>query len=310
MKHTDTPIKAYKVTDQNMQCRGFQFEIGVEYQSDNPVRCGNRGFHSCLKAADCFRYYDFNPNNRVFEVEIWGDYDDDVSDSKVASQYLRITNELTWHEVLDIVNTGKNNTGIGNTGSWNTGNWNAGDENTGNWNAGNRNTGNWNTERGNAGYKNTGSWNTGDWNAGDENTGDCNTGDGNTGNWNTGDWNTGRGNAGNWNTGRYNSCNYSTGYFNSIEPDVWMFNKPTGKKRSEIDIPYINIVLTEWIEYTDEEKKSDPQKALMGGYLKSYTYKEAWANWYETATQMQIDRIKALPNYDADVFYEITGLKI
>ena len=265
MKHTDTPIKAFKVTDKNMQCRGFQFEIGKEYQSDNPVRCGNSGFHSCLKAVDCFRYYDFNPNNRVFEVEIWGDYDDDVSDSKVASQYLRITNELTWHEVLDIVNTGKNNTGISNTGDWNTGD------------------------------RNTGDWNTGDRNAGDRNTGNGNIGEGN---------------AGDWNTGWYNSCNYSTGFFNSIEADVWMFNKPTGKKRSEINLPYINISLTEWIKYTDEEKKSDPQKALTGGYLRTYTYKEAWANWYETATQRQIDRIKALPNYDADVFYEITGLKI
>lgn len=250
MKHTDTPIKAYKVTDQNMQCRGFQFEIGVEYRSDNPVRCGNGGFHSCLKAADCFRYYGFAPNNRVFEVEIWGDYDDDVSDSKVASQYIRLVRELSWMEVLEIVNTGNWNTGRGNTGNRNTGDWNTGRENTGN------------------------------------------------------------GNAGDENTGWYNSCNYSTGFFNSIEPDVWMFNKPTGKKRSEIDIPYINISLTEWIEYTDEEKKSDPQKALMGGYLRTYTYKEAWANWYETATQRQINKIKALPNYDADVFYEITGLKI
>lgn len=290
MKHTDTPIKAFKVTDQNMQCRGFQFKIGKEYQSDNPVRCGKSGFHSCLMAVDCFNYYNFDSKNRVFEVEIWGDYEDDYRDTKLSSQYIRLIRELSWLEVLEIVNTGHGNTGHGNTGDGNTGDRNSG--------------------HGNTGDGNSGDWNSGDWNSGNRNSGNRNSGDRNSGDRNSGNRNSGDRNSGDRNSGSYNSTNFSSGYFNSQEADVYMFNKPTGKKRSEIDIPYINILLTEWIEYTDEEKKSDPQKALMGGYLREYSYKEAWANWYETATQRQIDKIKALPNYDADVFYEITGLKI
>ena len=87
-----------------------------------------------------------------------------------------------------------------------------------------------------------------------------------------------------------------------------MFNKPTNLKRNEINIPYFDLRLTEWINYSQAEKDADHNKALIGGYLKTYSYKEAWANWDEKATDSQRNEIKALPNYDADVFMEITGL--
>ena len=89
-----------------------------------------------------------------------------------------------------------------------------------------------------------------------------------------------------------------------------MFNKPTGKKRSEVHVPFFPLVLTEWVNYTDAERTEDPNKNLIDGYLKTYTYKEAWANWHKTASRAQIDEIKALPNFDSEVFFEITGLKI
>ena len=87
-----------------------------------------------------------------------------------------------------------------------------------------------------------------------------------------------------------------------------MFNKLTNLKRSEVSIPFINLRLTVWIEYTKAEKDADPNKALIGGYLKTYSYKKAWANWDAKATEAQRNEIKALPNYDANVFMEITGL--
>lgn len=87
-----------------------------------------------------------------------------------------------------------------------------------------------------------------------------------------------------------------------------MFNKPTNLKYCEICIPYIDLELTKWIKYTEEEKESDANKMLIGGYLKTYTYQEAWANWNANATDKQRAEIKALPNYDADVFMQITGL--
>ena len=289
IKHTDTPIKAYKVTDGYMQCRGFQFVIGETYEATStPIRCGNSGFHACLIAADCFGYYDFTPTNRVFEVEFWGDYDTDACDTKIASQYIRLLRELTWREVLDIVNTGKNNTGHGNSGHRNSGDGNSGDRNSGDRNSG---------------YKNSGGRNSGDSNSGNGNSGYKNSGDGNSGNWNSGHWNSGYGNSGD-----FNACDYSSGFFNSQEQDVIMFNKPTRLKRNEIDVPHIDLALTTWVDYTQAEKDTDPDKALIGGYLKTYSYKEAWANWYKTADSKTIAKIKDLPNYDPDVFMEITGL--
>ena len=68
--------------------------------------------------------------------------------------------------------------------------------------------------------------------------------------------------------------------------------------------------LTEWVEYTDEEKKDDIDKAMIGGYLKEYTYKEACENWWENMTKKNKMIILSIPNFDKVVFEDITGIKI
>ena len=40
-------IKAYKGFDKNMQCRGFQYEIGKEYDIDGEIELCKQGFHDC-----------------------------------------------------------------------------------------------------------------------------------------------------------------------------------------------------------------------------------------------------------------------
>ena len=70
------------------------------------------------------------------------------------------------------------------------------------------------------------------------------------------------------------------------------------------------FILTEWIEYTEEEMKEDENKRLIGGYLKEYSYKEACANWWSELTEENREIIMSIPNFDADKFYEITGIKI
>jgi hypothetical protein len=178
-------MKGYKVFNPNWKCRGFQYEVGKIYEHESSIGLCNSGFHFCRKAADCFEYYSFNSENKVAEVEALGLVESD--DKKSVTNKIHIVRELTWHEVLDTVNTGKDCTGLNNTGNRNTGNRNTGDWNTGDWNTGNRNTGN----------RNTGDWNTGNMNTGNRNTGDRNTGNMNTGNRNTDDMNTGDMNTGN-----------------------------------------------------------------------------------------------------------------
>jgi len=61
---------------------------------------------------------------------------------------------------------------------------------------------------------------------------------------------------------------------------------------------------------SDKEKEDNKNAFVTNGYLKPFSYKEAWANAYKTATEKDIRLLKTLPNFDADVFEEITGIKI
>ena len=187
-----------------------------------------------------------------------------------------------------------NNTGIKNTGYGNSGDGNSGDGNSGYGNSGNRNSGN----------RNSGDWNSGYWNSGY----------GNSGNRNSGDWNSGYGNSGDGNSGYGNSTDRESGIFNSEEVTVRMFNKPTDKKWNEIDHPHFTeFYLTKWIpedEMTDEEKKADPQFYVRQGYLKKFEYKEAWANFWKDTDEENRKKFLALPNFDAQVFKDITGIDV
>jgi hypothetical protein len=186
----------------------------------------------------------------------------------------------------------------------NTGEENTGENNSGNWNSGNRNSGDWNSGEGNSGYRNSG-----DRNSGNRNSGDRNSGYGNSGGRNSGDRN-----SGNWNSGYGNSTNRESGIFNSEEPTIRMFNKHTDKKWDEIDHPHFNeFYLTKWIpesEMTNEEKIADPQFYVRQGYLKKFTYKEAWANFWKDTDEANRKKFLALPNFDEKVFEDITGIKV
>ena len=131
-------MKGYKVFNPDWTCRGFQYEVGQTYKHDGKLALCNSGFHFCRKASDCFKYYAFDSKNKVAEVEALGFVESD--DSKSVTDEIKIVREISWHELLDLVNEGKDCTGLCNTGDRNTGDWN-----TGNWNTGNCNTGFFNT---------------------------------------------------------------------------------------------------------------------------------------------------------------------
>ena len=59
-----------------------------------------------------------------------------------------------------------------------------------------------------------------------------------------------------------------------------------------------------------EEKINDPDSNVRGGQLRKRGYKEAWKIAYESATEEDIELLKALPGFDAEVFEEITGIKV
>ena len=101
------PIKGYKVFNPDWTCRDFQYEVGKAFEDDVTPKCCSRGFHFCTKASDCFSYYGFNPENKVAEVLALGTVDTESDDTKCCTNKIQIVREISWQELLTIVNTGK-----------------------------------------------------------------------------------------------------------------------------------------------------------------------------------------------------------
>ena len=86
-------IKTYKGFDKDLKCRGFQYEVGKEYEEKEAKAC-EKGFHACENPFDVFNYYPPCDGNRYCEVEQSGELSRHDDDSKVASTKIKIGVEL------------------------------------------------------------------------------------------------------------------------------------------------------------------------------------------------------------------------
>ena len=96
-------MKAYKGFDKNLQCRGFQYEVGKTYtmpEGENVKLC-KKGFHACVNVIDCFNYYE-PAKSRYCEVELEDVSSEIDNDSKRVARTITIVRELTLDEVHDI----------------------------------------------------------------------------------------------------------------------------------------------------------------------------------------------------------------
>ena len=247
-KRSKTIVKGYKVFNPNWTCRDKQYTCpGTFEENVNPSVC-NVGMHFCKNAADCFRYYNFDPNNHVAEVIAHGTVAE--GEDKCATNKLEIVREIPWAEVLEIVNTGKACTGRCNSG-------------------------------------------------------DCNSGDWNSGNRNSGDW---------------NKTSFSNGCFNTVSPKIYMFNKPTDwtfeqwfNCRARYLLNRIDDCPLEYVWFdsmTDEEKAAHPEAETTGGYLKERTTADNARKWWAGLSADDRNIIFSLPNFDAAIFKEITGIDV
>lgn len=291
-------MKGYKVFNSDWTCRGFQYKVGETYKYEGEISICETGFHFCKKLVDCFNYYTFDPENKVAIIEATGEViESNYSNNKCVTNEIKIIRELNWHEVLDMVNFNKGNTGIKNTGSYNSGNYN------------------------------TGIKNTGDYNSGDYNTGDFNSGDYNTGKFNSGRFNTGKFNAGNYNNGSFNigDCNLGNKKLGCFCTDddkqeyIKLFNKEsdwtlnTWENSPAFAIIYNYFELTLWVnecDMTDKEKEEHSEYKVTKGYLKELSYKEAWRNMWNRIDDKEKEAFVLLPNFNKDIFKTITGIDI
>jgi hypothetical protein len=99
---SENVITSYKGFDKNMQCRGFQYEVGKEYEMYGEIKCCNRGFHACKSPIEVWDYYDML-NSRFAEVEQSGKIDEEEKSTKICSSRIKIKAEL---KLADIINIG------------------------------------------------------------------------------------------------------------------------------------------------------------------------------------------------------------
>jgi hypothetical protein len=86
-------IVSYKGFDKDLKCRGFQYEVGKEYEEPKAKACES-GFHACEQPLDVFNYYHPKDGSRFCAVEQSGEISKENCDSKVASSKIKIGAEI------------------------------------------------------------------------------------------------------------------------------------------------------------------------------------------------------------------------
>ena len=94
-------IIAYKGFDKDLKCRGFQYEVGKEYEMSGRIVCCERGFHACESPLEVFDHYDML-NSRFAEVEQSGEIDKEEDTTKVCSSKIKIKAELNLAEIVKL----------------------------------------------------------------------------------------------------------------------------------------------------------------------------------------------------------------
>ena len=94
---------AYKGFNKDLKCRGFQYEVGKDYDlPEDPVLCKS-GFHACDNPLDVLRYYPpcgvDGTHNRYCIVEQSGKMG--VGDDKTASSHIHISAEIGLDGLID-----------------------------------------------------------------------------------------------------------------------------------------------------------------------------------------------------------------
>ena len=130
--------------------------------------------------------------------------------------------------------------------------------------------------------------------------------------------NQGKGCTGIRNTGDWNSASFSNGVFCTEEPEILIFNKPSGTTfRQWSDsaachlLSHIQFMPNVWVwdvDMTDEEKEVHPEYKTTGGFLKVLDTSDCCVRWWESLDENQRNIIRSIPNFDAAIFKQITGI--
>jgi hypothetical protein len=93
-------VTAWKGTDKNLQCLGFQFEVGKTYTHEGSVAACSSGFHACRNPMDVWSYYPLGDGNRFFRVQLSGKTSEHDGDTKIAAETIYVETEVTLGEMI------------------------------------------------------------------------------------------------------------------------------------------------------------------------------------------------------------------
>lgn len=346
-------MRAFMILDPSWKAMGYNAF------ADSPVRLGKnnrcpspKGFNIFLTLKDAAASVDrFLINSFVFiEVSTIGNVrnefknDPEKNPDDIAVEYyaveIRAVRKIAPDEILSCVNDGRLNAGCGNEGDCNSGHLNRGSHNAGSHNLGDYNIGSHNLGGYNAGDYNMGSLNTGKCNIGDTNPGSHNIGDRNAGSFNSGSLNSGSfnhgsknsgcGNVGCNNSGYYNKTDNSNGAFNTVEPEIWLFNKPSGwtfRKFKDSDaykvlseklmleslLPIPRAKVINYDDLTDEDKLDFPNCEIARCRIaeddNSANVSKIQSRW-DALSDIEKHVVMSLPNFDPQLFFDITGIDL
>ena len=155
-----TRMSGFKVFEHDWTYFGKQYDCPGVFK-ENMVSLGDKqGISFCKRAIDCFYCYSLNPENRISEVIALGDV---VEVGNICyTNKIKLVREISWEELLQMVNYGQKCSGFENIGDRNIGDKNIGNDNKGHINIGNGNEGHANIGDDNKGNKNIGNDNKGD----------------------------------------------------------------------------------------------------------------------------------------------------
>ena len=104
MEEEKKVIRGYKGFDKDLMCRGFQYEVGKEYECERAVACV-KGFHFCENPLAVLSFYppfDEDRVNRFCEVEGSGKFDLS-EENKICCTKIKIIREITLDELIEAV---------------------------------------------------------------------------------------------------------------------------------------------------------------------------------------------------------------
>jgi hypothetical protein len=101
-----------------------------------------------------------------------------------------------------------------------------------------------------------------------------------------------------------------------------MFNKPSDwtiadwrisqacKIMNKCPVDYTDANWITSVNMTDKEKAEHPEYNITDGYLKVTEHKADTQKWWDELPDADKKEVMSLPNFDADIFFECTGIKV